>query len=103
MDLGTTYQYRDSDGTIITANKTPEMLAADSDFRSSLATNADFIAMQRSDRDNLLKECDWTQGEDVPSSIKTAYQTYRSALRNLPNHANWPLLNASDWPTKPEV
>ena len=26
---------------------------------------------------------------------------YRQALMNIPNHANWPNLDESDWPIKP--
>ena len=36
-------------------------------------------------------------GEAVPS----AWVTYRTALRNLPSHSNWPHLADSDWPTEP--
>lgn len=99
----TTYEYIDSNGTVITADKTPEMLAADSDHAEMLKTDAGWIAAKRAQRNILLKECDWTQGEDIPDSIKIPYRTYRASLRDLPNHENWPLLTESDWPSKPEV
>jgi hypothetical protein len=99
----TTYQYRDSDGVWQTADKSPEGLAADSDHIEMLKTNADFITNQRALRNILLKDCDWTQGEDIPDSIKLPYRTYRASLRDLPNHENWPILLQSDWPSKPEV
>jgi len=59
-------------------------------------------------RDMYLARCDWTQGTDVPDSIKNAWKTYRQALRDLPSSAN-PTLNADGslnessvtWPTKP--
>jgi Phage tail assembly chaperone protein len=35
-------------------------------------------------RDAELKASDWTQGADVPSSIKDMWSVYRNALRNLP-------------------
>ena len=49
-------------------------------------------------RNQLLKECDWTQGVDVPDAIKTPYQTYRQSLRDITMAEN-----TSDviWPTKP--
>jgi hypothetical protein len=34
-------------------------------------------------RNALLKECDWTQGRDVPASIYQPWAVYRDALRNL--------------------
>ena len=54
-------------------------------------------------RGSLLKASDWTQLPDSPlsSDKKTAYQTYRQALRDITTHSNWPKLEDSDWPTKP--
>ena len=55
-------------------------------------------AQMREYRDGLLKESDWTQGDDVPDSIKLPYQTYRQALRGIGDAAT-----TADvvWPTKP--
>ena len=52
----------------------------------------------RAYRNQLLNECDWTQGVDVPDAIKTPYQTYRQALRDITKAAT-----TADvvWPTKP--
>ena len=49
-------------------------------------------------RNQLLNECDWTQGVDVPDAIKKPYQTYRQALRDITKAAT-----TADvvWPTKP--
>jgi len=49
-------------------------------------------------RNQLLKESDWTQGDDVPDTIKLPYQTYRKALRDITKAAT-----TADvvWPTKP--
>jgi len=52
-------------------------------------------------RDRLLQETDWTQLSDVSSSVKSQYVSYRQALRDLPDHPNWPHLNPEDWPVKP--
>ena len=59
--------------------------------------------IQRQDRDALLAESDWTQANDSPLSteVKTSWATYRTALRDLPDHSNWPNLEDDDWPTKP--
>jgi len=52
----------------------------------------------RHHRNELLKLCDWTQGDDVPDTIKLPYQTYRKALRDITTAAT-----TADvvWPTKP--
>tara|TARA_R110002153_G_scaffold192120_1_gene345411 strand:- start:79 stop:369 length:291 start_codon:yes stop_codon:yes gene_type:complete len=54
-------------------------------------------------RNQLLTESDWTQTLDSPlsDSVKAAWVTYRQALRDLPDHSNWPNLESGDWPTKP--
>ena len=54
-------------------------------------------------RDDLLQDCDWTQMPDSPlaDEAKTSWATYRTALRNLPTHENWPSLEDADWPTQP--
>jgi hypothetical protein len=57
-------------------------------------------ASNRSQRDSLLSDSDWTQVADAPVDA-TAWTTYRQSLRNLPIHADWPNLVDADWPTKP--
>lgn len=44
------------------------------------------MAAIRNIRNQKLSECDWTQLADVPLSdeMKTAWQMYRQALRDLP-------------------
>ena len=37
------------------------------------------LAEVRVERNKKLVETDWTQGADVPNSIKSPYQTYRQA------------------------
>tara|TARA_Y100000992_G_C21237191_1_gene478796 strand:- start:44 stop:400 length:357 start_codon:yes stop_codon:yes gene_type:complete len=59
-------------------------------------------------RNSMLARCDWTQGADVPSAIKTPWATYRQQLRDLPASST-PTLNSDGtlnrssvtWPTKP--
>lgn len=58
-------------------------------------------ASNRGQRDDLLTQSDWTQVADAPVN-KSEWATYRQALRDLPNHENWPNLNNdADWPIKP--
>ena len=52
----------------------------------------------RLQRDQLLAASDWTQLPDVPLATKEAWAAYRQALRDLPEHSNWPDLNEADWP-----
>ena len=58
----------------------------------------------RNFRDKELLASDWTQGEDSPldSSTKTAWATYRQALRNMPGSSDAPIWFAeSDIPKRP--
>ena len=77
-------------------------------LRSELTTleNAEPMRRLRIRRDALLKETDWTQGADVPNSIKSPYQTYRQALRDFPSDASkWTMddngMLSINWPTPP--
>jgi len=64
--------------------------------------NVQYWMRQR--RTNLLKDTDWTQGEDSPLSAekKAEWQTYRQALRDVPAN-NTSAANKEDvvWPTPP--
>jgi hypothetical protein len=53
----------------------------------------------RTKRDKLLVETDWMALSDV--TMSTEMTTYRQALRDITNHANWPNLQDADWPVKP--
>jgi len=57
----------------------------------------------RNERNTILSQSDWTQFNDSPltGEVKTSWATYRTALRNLTAHDNWPNLEDADWPTKP--
>jgi hypothetical protein len=59
--------------------------------------------INRINRDYLLEQSDWTQLSDINQQTRYAYVGYRQALRDLPDHPNWPQLNAEDWPKKPNV
>ena len=61
------------------------------------------MKLLRIERNSKLALTDWSQGGDVPVGIKTAYQAYRQALRDLPANqtpADNELSNIT-WPTKP--
>ena len=62
--------------------------------------DASMAASNRDTRNNLLSQSDWTQVADAPVDA-TAWATYRQALRDITDHANWPNLSDADWPTQP--
>ena len=87
-----------------------EMTAAEEAEHAAIQKQiADGLAAQQSKtsrqmRDGLLADCDWTQAGDSPltSAKKTAWATYRAALRNLPTaDAEWPDAEQITWPTEP--
>lgn len=55
----------------------------------------------RSRRDGLLRDCDWTQMPDSPltQEEKTVWQTYRQALRDVPQQEEFP--QNITWPDAP--
>tara|TARA_R110000803_G_scaffold98472_2_gene166547 strand:- start:56 stop:514 length:459 start_codon:yes stop_codon:yes gene_type:complete len=53
----------------------------------------------RKNRDAKLTETDWTGMSDV--TMASAMTTYRQALRDITDHADFPYLEGSAWPTKP--
>lgn len=53
----------------------------------------------RGERDRRIAETDWTQLPDVPEATRTAWQTYRQELRDVPE--NYTNMFDVVWPTKP--
>ena len=53
----------------------------------------------RAERDRRIAVTDFYALSDVTMSAEMT--TYRQALRDITSHANWPNLEADDWPTKP--
>jgi hypothetical protein len=91
------------DGVLV--ENTAEDLAAIEKRRTQEAAEdvEDLKISNRQERNDLLASSDWTQANDSPltDEAKASWVTYRTALRNLPSHSNWPNLEDSDWPTKP--
>jgi hypothetical protein len=58
------------------------------------------MAQIRGQRNSLLAACDWTQITDSTAD-KTAWATYRTALRNLPATITSDPRTFSDWPRDP--
>tara|TARA_R110001606_G_scaffold39017_2_gene108317 strand:+ start:3743 stop:4237 length:495 start_codon:yes stop_codon:yes gene_type:complete len=74
--------------------KTVVALTAD-----EIAENSDSAATSnRKKRNTLLAETDYLALTDVTLDAITT--TYRQALRDITDHANWPHLEEGDWPVK---
>lgn len=52
----------------------------------------------RTQRNELLTECDWTQLVDIPTETKELWQSYRQTLRDITSQSNPFSIN---WPVKP--
>lgn len=65
----------------------------------------DWTAWMRERRGKALTATDWTVGADSPlsESKKAEWETYRQALRDLPDNTESPLTSRDNvtWPSKP--
>jgi hypothetical protein len=59
------------------------------------------MAQIRGQRNQLLKDCDWTQAVDCTIAKKADWAIYRQALRDLPSTVTDPRTFA-DWPHNPD-
>ena len=103
---------QDANGNWVTAWEVRDMFADTTDEDGVTTTKAEHEAAYqaklddkaaegvRTQRDGLLAETDWMALSDVTMSAEMA--TYRQALRDITDHANFPHLDEADWPTKPE-
>ena len=60
--------------------------------------DGDYAQSMRAARNQLLTECDWTQLPDAQCD-KTAWATYRQALRDFPT--TWTPAETADFPETP--
>ena len=85
-----------------------------SDERAAVVTaaNAATATRNRAERDKRLAGCDWvvTKALESGGAVPSAWSTYRTALRDITTHANWPNLNhpdmdggGGDWPEAPNA
>ena len=83
-------------------NNVVEMTAEEVALNNTAQTEGSTLS-NRSTRNQLLSDSDWTQMSDSPltDEAKALWATYRTALRDITDHANWPNLVEADWPTKP--
>jgi len=88
---------------VVKGQKDPETGAitlTEDPVKLSQKTQAQWTSL-RAQRNQLLTASDWTQGNDSPLSTdsKSAWATYRQALRNLPDVTTDPLNPV--WPSVP--
>lgn len=76
-----------------------EYIAPD-DWRQ-FETEEQRVARLREKRNQLLAKTDWTQGGDLPQALKEPWAVYRQALRDLPQHPDWPDFQLVPWPEEP--
>jgi hypothetical protein len=105
---GTVYQYSQRDGVEQIDGKwyTKYILGPVFTGETALADEAAYIALKdaeqatnvRNQRTEKLNDCDWTQIADSTAD-KTAWATYRQALRDVPSQTGFPW--EITWPTQP--
>ena len=103
---------QDAKGNWVTAWSVVDMFADTTDDDGVTTTKAEHEAAYqarldaeaaesvRTQRDKLLADTDWHGLSDVTMSAEMT--AYRQALRDITDHANFPHLTETDWPTKPE-
>jgi len=77
----------------------PAQTAAEQETAYKAMKDAEQATSVRNQRTQLLKDCDWTQIADSTAD-KTAWATYRQALRDITTQAGFPWTII--WPTQPE-
>jgi hypothetical protein len=107
---GTVYQYSQRDGVEQLDGKwytkyilgpvftDGETTAAEQEAAYKTQKDAEQAANVRNQRTEKLKDCDWTQIADSTAD-KTAWATYRQALRDVPLQAGFPW--TITWPESP--
>lgn len=77
---------------------TPAQTAAEQEAAYKVSKDAEQAKSVRTSRNDKLKECDWTQIADSTAD-KTAWATYRQALRDITAQAGFPW--TITWPDAP--
>ena len=72
--------------------------AIDIDADAIAALDAQQAASQRTERNRLIAECDWTQVADSPVD-KEVWAAYRQLLRDIPSQSGFPW--DITWPVEP--
>lgn len=91
------FRYK-KDGSTIRSATPAEIEAEIAELTAAAAED-----MNRRKRDGLLGGCDWVvvKALEEGATVPAAWVTYRQALRDMPDHTEWPLVDENDWPTAP--
>ena len=73
---------------------------ADMGDEAKAAADAGQAQNVRTERNNLLKDSDWSQGKDIPDAVSQPWAVYRQALRDVPSQSGFPW--DVQWPAQPE-
>ena len=85
-------------------------LTTDEKATKTAAAIAETKLRNRAERDKRLADCDWVviKALEAGTSVASDWVTYRTALRDITSHSNWPDLEypdmdgtGGDWPTSP--
>lgn len=85
-------EYTDEEGVVHTKEHQEQ------EYQATL--DAQQAQTMRSQRDYKLQKTDFYALSD--STLSAEMETYRQALRDITDHANFPYLQDADWPVKPE-
>lgn len=86
-------------------------LTTDEKATKTAAAIAETKLRNRAERDKRLADCDWVviKALEAGTSVASDWVTYRTALRDITSHSNWPDLEypdmdgtGGDWPTSPQ-
>lgn len=72
---------------------------ADMDDDAKAAKDAEQAKSVRSDRNQRLKDSDWSQGKDIADAMSQPWAVYRQTLRDIPSQAGFPWEVV--WPDQP--
>ena len=78
---------------------TPAQTVAEQEAAYKAMKDVEQAASVRTQRDDKLKDCDWTQVMDAPVN-QDAWATYRQALRDITGQEGFPW--TITWPTEPQ-
>ncbi len=95
--------HKDEDGKDVAATYIQSHFIKDDTAKDKRILDAEWVNI-RTERDKLLTESDWTQGNDTPLSAADVakWKTYRTSLRDLPSdQSSKTKYSDITWPTKP--
>jgi hypothetical protein len=78
----------------------PAQTAAEQEAAYKDMKDAEQARRMRDQRNQLLKDSDWTQGKDIPDQISTTWANHRQQLRDITQQPGFPW--QVTWPQLPE-